>query len=515
MQFVSQLQHWRDVAADKVALTFLSPGKRQFSYGQLWRLVEQLATQIQQETARGDVIYLACHRGVEQVIGLVACLVAGRAVVIVDLRQGLQRFATMLSASAGAAIYVDEAGHRLIEQLAVDASALPVHSVWRYSVTDQPLCQVNREVFSGGEYTVAPVEAPAYLTDTAVVLFTSGSTGQPKGVCIGSADLDNRLATEKQWFDLSESDAILGVLPLTFDVGLTQMLGTLYAGGNHVISAAWLPANILSAIEEAGIDGLALSPMVWVSLLGMKDSDRLWSILGRLRYITLSGGSLPLAQLRQVAENLAGPIFIKTYGQTEMFRIAALKYNGAESMLESVGRSYPGVELAVVDAEGRSCGINIVGEIVATGSGRMLGYLDGDHLTCVNEPIKTGDIGYLDEQGYLYIVARGNEMVKILDQRVFPEDVANSLRELLGVTNLWVVAVEHNGTRLVAALIQDEFGMSVAEIKKALRGQIASHMMPSEFLLLEHMPVTASGKIDKQSLKEMALSILDKAVKKL
>lgn len=513
MSLIEQLKHFADSQPAQPALT--AGNDASISYQQLWQHSQYLANQIAGAVKGVDMLVVITHRNALQVISLLAGLQLKCPVAIVDLRQGSERLIDIMQQGHRLLCIVDAQGDKVLAPL-VDEARLP--QVQHYYLLE-PLSQdtsltiIQRELAQPQPRAASLAALP---DDTALILYTSGSTGSPKGVCISAADLNARLQAEQAWFELSNSDTILGVLPLNFDVGVTQLLGTLYAGAHHVLANSWLPADIFHHIQARTINGLAMSPMVWRQLLKTKEPAKLWLAINQLRYVTLSGGTVDSETLEHIANQLTSATLIKTYGQTEMFRIASLKINANNfdaALLNSVGRAYSGVELSIVDERGEPVPAGTYGEIIASGMGQMAAYVPsiGDNIEATQR-IHTGDRGRLDTAGNLFIEGRQNDMVKIFDQRIFPDDVANSLQNILGIRPIAVLATEADEPKLVAFIEQDSTEQCSDEkespeqsdqaLKAQLRGKIAGHLIPYRFERLSALPSTANGKIDKLALRK-------------
>lgn len=473
------------------------------SYSELVQAMESLASQIADAANQVDMLVLMTHRNALQVVGMLAGLQLKCPVAVVDLRQGSERLLDILQQGHRLLCLVDAQGDKVVAPLLKEGRLPLIHYYFLFAANNDGSIAIRQHVC---EKTHSRDKQLAVLpNDTALILYTSGSTGTPKGVCIAADDLTSRLHAEQAWFELVKNDTILGVLPLNFDVGVTQLLGTLFTGAHHVLANSWLPADIFNHISARSINGLAMSPMVWRQLLKTKDESVLWQHLNQLRYVTLSGGTLDVDTLEHIARHLTATL-IKTYGQTEMFRIASLKIksdSAVASLIGSVGKAYSDVELSIVNESGEHQLPGIRGEVVAKGMGQMAGYVPSiKQYAEPNDCIHTGDIGYLDDEGHLFIDGRKNEMVKIFDQRIFPDDVANSLQKILDIRPVAVVATTAAEPKLVAFIEEASTLETDQSLKAQLRGKLAGHLIPVRFERLSQLPSTANGKIDKIQLRK-------------
>ncbi len=347
-------------------------------------------------------------------------------------------------------------------------------------------------------------------------LFTSGSTGNPKGVAVSVGDLVDRARTEAAWFSLSTHDVLLSILPFSFDVGLSQLLGALWTGCELVIPRGIVPPiEILESIRERGVTGICGVPTIWQDVIRVWRGRRSDGELARLRFLTISGGSLELHGLRQLAETVPNTEIFKTYGQTETFRSTSLRPDELWTMADSVGRAYPGVQLRVVRPDNSACDPGEVGEVVHIGMGTMLGYLrdEGDEWGVrileidQTKGVMTGDHGYLDSHRYLFLVGRRDSMAKIAGNRVYPAEAAQRARELPGVQEAEVVVVKETGQEpVLVCWIVPEHGVRVdaVELRKALRSLLPSFMIPKHFLSVQTIPRLSNGKPDLLCLQSDA-----------
>jgi acyl-CoA synthetase (AMP-forming)/AMP-acid ligase II len=358
----------------------------------------------------------------------------------------------------------------------------------------------------------------------ALCLFTSGSTGVPKGVLVGRRDLVERAETEIEWFGLTQRDVLLSVLPFSFDVGLNQLVASLAAGATLVILDSWMPADILRAVADRGVTGISAVPSIWRDFLeaGLR-FDRAGAHRS-LRFITVSGGDLQPPQLEALPALGEELQIFKTYGQTEVFRPTCLLPAEFDSHQRSVGRPFGRSRVYVVRDDGSLAAPGERGEIVATGLGVMLGYLDGrdEQRKLRDNPFRgpddpcakaifTGDVGHVDEHGYLYLHGRRDAMLKIKGNRIYPEEVAAQLLALPGVVQAEVVGVDERdrGCRLFAFVVLDPDAPAPDVLRRQLSSRVPAYMVPEAILTLDSIPRTASGKPDYPALVAEAKSGVD------
>lgn len=359
---------------------------------------------------------------------------------------------------------------------------------------------------------------------TGCCLFTSGSTGTPKGVRISRGDLEARAEAESAWFGLRRDDVLLCILPFSFDVGLNQLLSFIWTGCELALLDSWFSKDIMNAIESRKVTGVSAVPSIWQDFL-TKDHRLDTSGPHRsLRYLTVSGGSLAPQELDRLPSIAPGVGIFKTYGQTEAFRGSSLGPEELAKKPGSVGRAFRGARVYVVRGDGTAAQPNEQGEVVITGLGLMSGYLDDNDPENKLRPnpfageddssafaVFTGDQGWLDEDGYLFLAGRRDDMVKVQGNRIYPHEVREQLLQLEGVALAEVVAVKHtDDNRLVAFVVGDPSGLPPeSDILMKMGALVPSYMIPSHVVTKEALPLTASGKPDRPQLAAEAAALLE------
>ena len=349
-----------------------------------------------------------------------------------------------------------------------------------------------------------------------VCLFTSGSTGVPKGVLISARDLLARAEAEVEWYGLGPDDVVLNILPWSFDVGLNQVLSSVVAGSTVVLSESWMPADLLKTVEEFGVTGISGVPTIWSDLLksGLDPSDY---DLSSLRYLTVSGGALPTEQLERLQRFFPGAGIIKTYGQTEAFRPACLLPEHFRDKMASVGRPFGGCSFHIVREDGSEAAPLEHGEIVHVGLGTMEGYLGGNNAEKLRpNPFRrteedpgiavfTGDQGYVDEDGFLFVLGRRDAMIKLHGVRVYPSEASRQIARSLDVPEAIAVPLTGDtGTILVAFVVGEEEPLDEIALIRRLRKDLPPYLVPARVIGLGSIPRTATGKPDLGALVRIA-----------
>lgn len=348
----------------------------------------------------------------------------------------------------------------------------------------------------------------------AVCLFTSGSTGAPKGVLISDSDLVNRATSEFSSFGLKEGDKILNILPWSFDVGLSQVLTALVCGTTLVALDSWLPADIIHAAKQHNVIGISAVPSIWIEIL----ASGLNFYSPQPKYATISGGSLTAEHLSALTALLNETRIIKTYGQTETCRSTIAYPEDIKQSPNSVGQIYPGAHVYIVDKQMKCLPANTKGEIMHTGTGVMLGYLDGNNEgKLIKNPffdqdkspqgILTGDHGYFDDFGCLQLMGRSDDLIKIKGNRIYLSEIIAQIEVLPEIKEAQIITIENPNNEddiILFTTLKEEAKPSVdsATLKKKLMLSLPSYMVPKDIVVIDDFPRTSSRKIDRVALQK-------------
>jgi long-chain acyl-CoA synthetase len=346
---------------------------------------------------------------------------------------------------------------------------------------------------------VEPNEGERRQLDPAagLVLFTSGSSGEPKGVMLSQAGLEANLDAILAYLPVNAQSRTPLTLPLVYSYSLVgQAMLTLRAGGALVgLGGIPYPAEQLEAMTRLGCDGVssvatALRLLAEVAL-DMPENDR-----PRFRYVASAGGPLDAATIEKLRLGFPRAQLFNQYGLTEASpRVTAISERDPMFLRGSVGKPIGGTCVEERD-----------GELYVRGPSVMIGYLDdpeGTARALGPDGLRTGDRGRVDENGYVFVTGRADGLVKIAGERVSTDEVAETVRGLPGVFDAAVVAIhdERLGAKLVGFVVA---ATPAAELGKLVRDRLPPVKRP-RLIAVEELPRTANGKIDLPALRARAV----------
>ncbi len=352
----------------------------------------------------------------------------------------------------------------------------------------------------------APADAPAPdVTPDALacLLYTSGSTGRPKGVMLTHANIVANTRAIIQSLGLDRNDRMMVVLPFFYCYG-ASLLHTHFAVGATVIleNQFLYPNKVLERMEEEGATGFAGVPSTFAMLL--RRSDIRARSLDTLRYVTQAGGAMAPVFIRELRETLPRTDVFIMYGQTEASaRLSCLAPDLLPEKIGSVGMGIPGVELRVLRDTGEPVDPGETGEIVAKGPNIMQGYWNSPEETrqvLDRAGLHTGDLGRVDEDGFVYIVGRKKDMIKSGAHRVSAKEIEDFLLEEPSVLECAVIGVEDEmmgeGIKAFIVPVKRE-GMDVEAILRFCKQHLPPYKVPRHVEIRRSLPKNEAGKIVK------------------
>ena len=348
--------------------------------------------------------------------------------------------------------------------------------------------------------------------DMAAILYTSGSTGKPKGVVLSHRNMLVGAHSVASYLHNTDSDVLLALLPLSFDYGLSQLTTAFLTGASVVLLDFFLVQDVVRTVAQHGVTGIAAVPPLWAQLAkanwtaGSSDS---------VRYLTNSGGAMPLPLLNQLRQvfNRASPYLM--YGLTEAFRSTYLPPEELDNRPGSMGKAIPNAEIVVVREDGSLCGPNEPGELVHRGPLVSLGYWNAPEKTAERfkpDPVApkgiqlpqlavfSGDTVKYDDDGFLYFIGRRDEMIKTSGYRVSPTEVEEAVyalsNQLVDVAAIGAAHPELDQAIVVLLACKEGFTPDLAAWQLQLKRSLPNFMQPKAMLIAPALPKNANGKKD-------------------
>lgn len=375
---------------------------------------------------------------------------------------------------------------------------------------DVPPRVVTDEVLGDAESTYWPSDLHTDPDSDATLMFTSGTTSRPRAVRVTHRNIAANTESIISYLDLRAEDRMLVVLPFSYCFGASLLHTHLRAGGSVALCTTFtFPETAVEMAESSGCTGFAGVPSSLQLLLRASSFGS--RPLQGLRLIQQAGGKLPPAQLEAViAAQPQAQVFVM-YGQTEATaRLSYLPPERLADKLGSIGRGIPGVELRVLGEDGLPVAPGEVGEIIARGENVSPGYLGDPEATADKFPggvLRTGDLGTVDEDGFIYVLDRKDDFIKTWGYRVSSQEVEAAALQLSDLMSAAVVGVpDDRAGEAVALFAVPRQGAEVSEsqVLEFLRARLAKHMVPEHVHLVASLPLNSNGKVVKSQLRAMA-----------
>lgn len=508
----------RSFAASTPERVALVAEGRRLTYAELDGLVDRCAALFRASgVGRGDRVIGAMDNGVDAVITFYGALRADAVPSLLGAGMRPRRFGQVLTQAEPRVLV---AARSLRDALAalpdLPAEARPA-AVFLCGATppaaasspapiDAPDFAESVAAAAAGPHPRASIEL-----DLATLCWTSGSTGESKGVMLTHQNLRNSASAIGAYLGHTQDDVVLCVLPLSHTYGLFQMMVTHAFGGTLVVEKGFaMPWPIVQRMAEERVTGFAGVPTIFASMLSLKNIAK--ADLSSLRYMTNAAYGLPGPQLLRLRELLPQVSFFAMYGQTECTRVCYLPPSMALERPASVGIAMPNEELWIERDDGTRAPPGEVGELVVRGPNVMRGYWRNPDATARSlRPgpvpgevvLHTGDLFKMDEDRYLYFVARKDDIIKTRGEKVSPLEVESVICKVPGVIEAAVVGVPDAvlGVAVKAAVVKAaEASVTADDVRRLVRAELDEVAVPKHVEFVDSLPKTASGKVKKSEL---------------
>lgn len=482
---------------------------------------QELNTRVNQLTAflvengvrRWERVAVFLENRLETVISIFAILRAGGVFVVINPTTKEDKLLYMLNDCGATALITDFSCHSTIQ--AIDQQADSVRfAICTGTKIDVLLDSINiyewDAVFNSTSMIV-PTQRCIDM-DPAAIIYTSGSTGFPKGVTVTHLNIISAATSITEYLDNSPEDIILNTLPLSFDYGLYQVLMSVKVGATLILEKSFVFAyEIVQIIRQEKVTGFPGVPTIFALLLQLKNLDT--SYFDSIRYISNTGAALSPTYIQKLKGLFPKSRIYCMYGLTECKRVSYLPPEDLDLKMGSVGRGMPNEEVYIVDENGDRVGPEVVGELVVRGSNVMQGYWGKPEETHrVLKPglfpwervLKTGDLFRMDSEGYLYFVARKDDMIKCRGEKVSPVEVENVILEIPDVEETVVTGVPDDilGEAIRAFIVRKmESNLSREDVIRHCTRRLENYMIPKFIEFCESLPISENGKIQRKNLK--------------
>ncbi len=500
---------------DKVALVC---GEQRLTYQQINHSADHLASALlDMGIKRQDRVVIFLDNSAESVISLFGILKAAAIFVMLNPTMKAKKLNYILKDSGARALITHANKARVIRDSINDAPDLK-NVIWIGKATH--FSNQNPKIpahdlwddlfFTPCSMPYAPCSSCIDL-DLATIIYTSGSTGEPKGVMSAHYNVVAAARSITQYLENTEKDIILDALPLSFDYGLYQLLMAFLFGGTLVLEKSFVyPYKIIERLVEERVTGFPIVPTMAALLLQMQDLSGF--DFSSLRYITNTAAALPVSYIRKLQSSFPHVTIYSMYGLTECKRVSYLPPDELNNRPTSVGIPMPNEEVFIVNEDGEEVGPGEVGELVIRGSNVMQGYWNAPEETARTfRPgryrgealLYSGDLFRRDEEGFLYFVARKDDLIKTRGERVSPKEIENALCEMEGVVEAAVIGIPDDifGQAIKAFIVVGkESRITEEKAIKYCMNNLEPFMVPKYIELPNSLPKSPSGKIDKKKL---------------
>ncbi|MFZ5979410.1 MAG: class I adenylate-forming enzyme family protein [Candidatus Zixiibacteriota bacterium] len=504
-------------------------GDRRIRYRELLVATAKLAEFLkQQDIAPGERVAVLYDNSIEYVIAFFAVTRAGYVVVPLDISLKPDKFKFILDDSEARILLIQPKFTRYIDTILgenspvrlviserkLDLTKLDLRTALLGEILDKDQSSLTYEKLIEGIEETAPLQNlthknyPPTPHELAAIFYTSGSTGAPKGVMLSHRNLVSNTIATVEYLKLTGEDIIMVILPFYYIYGNSLLLTHLLVGGRLVIDNRFaFPQVILETMVKEKTTGLSGVPSNFMILLNFEGfrSDK----LPNLRYLTQAGGAMAPKIIQNVINVFPDREIYIMYGQTEASpRVTWLPPEQLKNNIGSIGIPVPGVTVTLTDDDGNEVAPGKTGEITVSGDNVMLGYwhqAEEEEEVLRGGRLFTGDLAYRDEKGFLFVVSRKKEIIKVGGNRVSAKEIEERILENEKVLEAAVVAVSDDvlGEAIKAVLVLKP-GQSAhdKEIQDYIGAKLARHKIPKYVVFTRELPKYPSGKVKKKELSQ-------------
>jgi len=485
-------------------LALVSHGGKEITYGRLEHLSNRFANGlIRLGAGKGDHIATLFRNGMELVIALFGILKMGGTAVLLNARLSEREIEWVLNHSDSTIMIFSNDFLDMVSRLQPRLEKVNHYIIAGDNNPDGTIGY--DQMLQQGVDKPPPVDIVG--DDKAFLIYTAGTTGKPKGVMLTH---NSSLWNCVNWYEAGvyrPDDRSLQVLPIYHVAALGSVLTYIYIGGTCYLKKHFDPEDVMETIQREKITRWMAAPTVFNMILQLPDVDTYDT--SSLTLLGSGAAIIPGDTRSGILKVFPNARFFDTYGMTEASGgVTTLSPQHATSKAGSVGRAYITEELRVVDEDDQDMEPGETGEIIFRGNNLMKGYYKDPEMTSKvlrGGWMHTGDLGYLDEDGFVYISGRAEDLIITGGENVYPKEVEEWLYAHPGISEAAVIGVEDAkwGEAIQAVIVpQPGVTLSEEEIISFCRQKIARYKCPKSVTILKELPKNAAGKIMKKDLKK-------------
>lgn len=499
----------------KTAIVF---NEKSISYNELFTKVNQVAFYLNElNLPKGSRIGLYSNKGIDQVIAILAILSTNYVLVPLTKLLKSEQVEYIINDCDIKCIITDKLKLESIEEINFNGQIIS------FETTAKEIPSFE-EIF---KYYNKPYSCDINGHDNAVITYSFGLTGTPKGIVLSHRNLIDSARVVSQYLNLEEEDVISGILIFNLDYGLNQIFCSLYKRATLALHRFILAGDFFNHIIN---DKVSIIPLMPINITQMFDEDehRLPSLelLASVKTITSSGGNVNAKMVQDIEKYFTNAEFYSMHGLTEAFRSTYLDPSQINIRPESIGKAIPDVDLYVINEEGKECAPREIGELIHRGGYIYKGFWNAPTETAerfksiqilkdaINLEgqltdelvVATGDYVYKDEEGYFYFVSRRDDMIKTRGFRVSPFEIESVVsKNLPQIEQSAVFSIENDEIEEEIVLVYSARSeIAPKEILFELKKHLASYMIPNKIIYKKSLPLIPSdkNKINKEELKK-------------
>jgi len=503
---------------DKIAVV---QGNRRITYGEMDERIFQLSSFLLGKIKPGDRVGILSENSPEYIIAYFGIQKAGGISVDINPRYSAHEIRKILNSCSAEMVFVENKLLKVVTDALVETPFLKTVVLLNFQDKQQSQllnlmertpshikCTSLTEILNNKINSAVFPEIAG--KDIASIVYTSGTTGEPKGIMLSHDNFISNAKSIIQYIHLTGNDKVMVVLPFCYSYGKSLLTSHIMAGGTLALESSFMYPNVvLDKMAEEEVTGFAGVSSTFAILLNRSNIRKY--LFPKLRYVTQAGGPMSPGHAREIASVLPDADIFIMYGQTEA--TARLTFLNPGDLLRkpgSIGKPIPGVHLELVKENGISAKVGEEGEIVVKGKNIMAGYWKSPEETrkvLKDNKLYTGDIAKMDDEGYLYMIGRSNDMIKSGAHRISPKEIEEVILEMQEVHEVCVVSIEDvilgEAIRAVVVL-KPGYVVDAKKIKRHCQTKLASFKIPKEIVFVNELPRTSSGKVIRYLCKQLS-----------